>query len=51
MIRVQTNVQCSVGETEKFPVKAGLHQGSALSSYLFNLIMDVISAEVRDEAP
>ena len=36
---------------EKFPVKVGLHQGSALSPYLFNLIMDVISAEVRDEAP
>ena len=49
--RVQTHVWCSVGETEKFPVKVGLHQGSALSPYLFNLIMDVISAEVRDEAP
>ena len=49
--RVQTHVQCSVGETEKFPVKVGLHQGSALSPYLFNLIMDVISAEERDEAP
>ena len=49
--RVQTHVWCSVGETEKFPVKVGLHQGSALSPYLFNLIMDVISPEVRDEAP
>ena len=28
--RVQTHVWCSVGETEKFPVKVGLHQGSAL---------------------
>ena len=49
--RVQTHVRYSVGETEKFPVKVGLHQGSALSPYLFNLILDVISAEVRDEAP
>ena len=49
--RVQTHLRCSVGETEKFPVKVGLHQGSALSPYLFNLIMDVISAEVRDEDP
>ena len=49
--RVQTYVWCSVGETEKFPVKVGLHQGTALSPYLFNLIMDVISAEVRDEVP
>ena len=49
--RVKTHVWCSVGEMEKFPVKVGLHQGSALSPYLFNLIMDVISAEVRDEVP
>ena len=49
--RVQTHARCSVAEMEKFPVKVGLHQGSALSPYLFNLIMDVISAEVRDEAP
>ena len=48
--RVQTHVWCSVGETERFPVKVGLHQGSALSPYLFNLIMDVNSIEVRDEA-
>ena len=33
--RVQTHVQCSVGETEKFPVKVGLHQGSALSPLPF----------------
>ena len=49
--RIQTHVQCSVGEMEKFPVKVGLHQGPALSPYLFNLFMDVISAEVRDETP
>ena len=49
--RVQTHVRCSVGKKEKFPIKVGLHQGSALSPYLFNLIMDVISAEVRGEAP
>ena len=48
--RVQTHAQCSVGEMEKFPVKVGLHQGSALIPYLFNLIVDVNSAEVRDEA-
>ena len=33
--RVQTHVWCSVGETEKFLVKVGLHQGSALSPYPF----------------
>ena len=29
----------------------GLHQGSALSPYLFDLIMDVIAGEVKDPSP
>ena len=38
---VKTLVRSSVGETRTFTVKVGLHQGSALSPYLFDLIMDV----------
>ena len=46
-----TQVKSTVGTSEKFNVKVGLHQGSTLSPYLFDLIMDVITAEVRDEVP
>ena len=46
-----TQVRSSVGTTEKFEVKVGLHQGSALSPYIFDMIMDVIVAEVKDEVP
>ena len=46
-----TQVRSSVGTTDKFEVKVGLHQGSALSPYIFDMIMDVIVAEVKDEVP
>ena len=43
---VKTLVKSSVGKTENFTVKVGLHQGSALSPYLFDLVMDVITEDV-----
>ena len=46
-----TQVRSSVGTTEKFEVRVGLHQGSALSPYIFDMVMDVIVAEVKDEVP
>ena len=46
-----TQVNTCVGITQPFQVKVGLHQGSALSPYLFDLIMDVLSDGLRDEAP
>ena len=47
----RTQVRSSVGLTEWIPVRVGLHQGSALSPYLFNLVIDVISSVVRDQTP
>ena len=35
----ETVVRCAVGTTETFKVKVGLHQGSALSPFLFVVIM------------
>ncbi|XP_037773725.1 uncharacterized protein LOC119569769 [Penaeus monodon] len=39
------------GMTDGVEVKVGLHQGSALSPKLFNVIMDVMTEEVREEPP
>ena len=47
----RTKVRSSVGYTEWFSVGVGLHQGSALSPYLFNLIMDVMSEGIRTNSP
>lgn len=32
-------------------INASLHRGSALSPYLFDLIINVLAINVRDEAP
>ena len=37
----ETAVECAVGTTESFKVKVGLHQGPALSLFLFAVIMDM----------
>ena len=47
----KTVVRCAVGTTESFKVKVGRHQGSALSPFLFAVIMDRLSDEVRSETP
>ena len=47
----ETVVRCAVGTTESFKVKVGLDQGSALSPFLFAVIMDRLTDEVRRELP
>ena len=47
----ETVVRCAVGITESFKVEIGLHQGSALSPFLFAVIMDRLTDEVRREPP
>ena len=47
----ETVMRCAVGTTESFKVKVGLHQGSALSPFLFAVIMDRLTDEVRREPP
>ena len=47
----QTVVRCAVGITESFKLKVGLHQGSALSPFLFAVIIDRLTDEVRREPP
>ena len=44
-------MRCTVGTTESFKVKVGLHQGSALSPFRFAVIMDRLTDEVRRKPP
>ncbi|KAK3548001.1 hypothetical protein QTP70_001661 [Hemibagrus guttatus] len=41
--RSRTVVRCAVGQTKEFKVEVGLHQGSALSPFLFAIVMDQLS--------
>ena len=47
----QTMVRSAAGESGSFNVDVGLHQGSALSPYLFLILMDVLTEGVRKEVP
>ena len=47
----ETVMRCAVGIIESFKVKVGLHQGSALCPFLFAVIMDRLTDEVRREPP
>ena len=49
--RVLTSIQTPVGITEPFPVNVGLHQGSALSPFIFAVIMDEISKSTGETVP
>ena len=47
----RTVVRFAVGMTEDFKVEVGLHQGSALSPFLFAIVMDQVTDEVGQEFP
>jgi hypothetical protein len=48
---VVTIVQTSDGDTNDFPINIGLHQGSALSPYLFALVMDEVTRDIQGGIP
>ncbi|XP_066941101.1 uncharacterized protein [Macrobrachium rosenbergii] len=43
----RTTVQTKYGETETFPVEVVLHQGSALIPFLFLVVIDTLTSELR----
>jgi Reverse transcriptase (RNA-dependent DNA polymerase) len=44
-------VRACDGESDTFPIKIGLHQGSALSPYIFTLVMDEITKDIQGDIP
>jgi hypothetical protein len=43
---VVTSVRTSDGDTNDFSINIGLYQGSALSPYLFSLVMDDVTRDI-----
>jgi len=48
---VRTRVRTVIGDTGDFLIDIGLHQGSALSPFLFTTVMDELTRCVQDEVP
>jgi hypothetical protein len=48
---VVTFVRTCDGDTNDFSIKIGLHQGSALSPYLFALVMDEVTRDIQGDIP
>ena len=46
-----TRVRILVGDTNDFSVAIGLHKGSALSLFLFVIVMDEHTRGIQDEIP
>jgi hypothetical protein len=46
-----TSVRTSDGDTNEFLINIGLHQGSALSPYLFALVMDEVTRDIQGGIP
>ena len=47
----ETVVRCAARTSESFAVEVGLHQGSAFSPFLFAIMMDSLTENIKKEAP
>ena len=48
---IVTSVRTNDGNMDYFLIKIGLHQGSALSLYLFALVMDEVTRNIQGDIP
>ena len=47
----RTEVKTSIGLTGKITVRVGLHQGSSLSLYLFDIILNKMGRSTKEQPP
>ncbi|XP_022031250.1 uncharacterized protein LOC110932205 [Helianthus annuus] len=50
-VRTETSVRAPIGDTDSFPVEVRLHQGSALSPFLFAVILDELTKLIQEDLP
>jgi hypothetical protein len=48
---IVTSVRTSDGDTNDIPINIGLYQRSALSPYLFALVMDEVTRDIQGGIP
>jgi Reverse transcriptase (RNA-dependent DNA polymerase) len=48
---VATCVRAYDNESDAFPIKIGLHQGSVLSSYILTLVINEITKDIQWDIP
>jgi hypothetical protein len=48
---VVTSVWTSDVDNDEFLIKIGLRQGSSLSAYLFDLVMDEVTRDIQGDIP
>jgi hypothetical protein len=48
---IVTSIRTSDGDTNDFPINIGLYQGSALSPYLFALVIDEVTRDIQGDIP
>ena len=49
--QARTEVKTSIGLTGKITVRVGLHQGSSLSLYLFDIILNMMGQSTKEQPP
>ncbi|XP_022024225.1 uncharacterized protein LOC110924532 [Helianthus annuus] len=47
-VRSETSIRAPIGDTNFFSVEVGLHQGSALSPFLFAVVLDELSKLIQE---